>query len=55
MALGAWLLTSLRSGTVTSALKVMSNSPATKARMRVERFSITFQSMASTMGRPFFQ
>ena len=48
MALGACAVTSLSSGTVTSAEKVMSNSPATNARMRVERFSITFHSMAST-------
>jgi len=28
---------------------------ATNARMRVERFSITRHSIASTSGRPFFQ
>ena len=48
MAFGAWAVTSLSSGTDTSAENVMSNSPATNARMRVDRFSITFHSMAST-------
>ena len=40
MAFGACEVTSLIKGMVTSAGKVMSNSPATKARIRVERFSI---------------
>ena len=46
-ALGACLFMSLTSGIVMSAEKVMSKSPATKARMRVERFSMTFHSIAS--------
>ena len=36
-------------------VKVMSNSPATKARMRVDRLAMMRHSMASRYGRPFFQ
>ena len=47
IAFGACAFTSFSSGTDTSAENVRSNSPATNARMRVERFSMTFHSMAS--------
>ena len=40
-------MTSLISGTVMSPVKVMSNSPATKARTRVERLVMMRHSMAS--------
>ena len=48
MALGACAVTSFISGTVTSRSNVMSNSPDTNARMRVERLSMMRISMAST-------
>ena len=48
MALGACARTSLSSGTVMSRSNVMSNSPDTNARMRVERLSMMRISMAST-------
>jgi len=48
MAFGACARTSLSSGTVMSRSNVMSNSPATKPRMRVERLSMMRISMAST-------
>ena len=48
IAFGAWALTSFISGTVTSRSKVMSNSPDTNAKMRVERLSMMRISMAST-------
>ena len=41
--------------TVISPTNVMSNSPATKARTRVERLVTMRQSMASRWGSPFFQ
>ena len=55
MAFGAPARTSFISGTVMSRSKVMSNSPDTNARMRVERLSMMRISMASTYGLPFFQ
>ena len=46
-AFGACCLTSLSSGIVTSVGKVMSNLPATKARIAVERFVMMVYSMPS--------
>ena len=46
-AFGAWLLTSLSSGIDTSVGKVMSNLPAVKARIAVERFGMMVYSMPS--------
>src|SRR3954471_12921739 len=54
-AFGAWFLTSLSSGIDTSVGNVMSNLPATKARMAVERLVMMVNSMPSRYGRPFFQ
>ena len=54
-AFGAWVLTSLSSGIDTSVGNVMSNLPATNARMAVERFGMMVNSMPSRYGRPFFQ
>ena len=54
-AFGACVLTSFKSGIVTSVGKVMSNLPATKARIAVERFGMMVNSMPSRCGRPFFQ
>ena len=47
IACGAWLLMSFISGTVTSVGKVMSNLPATKPRIAVERFGMIVYSMPS--------
>src|SRR6516162_3662400 len=55
IAFGAWDLMSLSRGTVTSVGKVMSNLPAMKARIAVERFGMMVNSMPSRYGRPFFQ
>ncbi|MGY3462467.1 hypothetical protein ACVWW5_007917 [Bradyrhizobium sp. LM3.4] len=46
-AFGACDLTSFNSGMLTSVGKVMSNLPATKARMAVERFGMMVNSMPS--------
>ena len=46
-AFGAPLATSFMSGMVTSESNVRSNSPATKARMRVERLGMMRHSTAS--------
>src|SRR6202049_2519667 len=54
-ACGAWSLTSFNSGIDTSYGKVMSNWPATKARIAVDRFGMMVNSMASRDGRPGFQ
>src|SRR4051795_10704007 len=47
MAFGACDLTSFRSGMLTSVGKAMSNLPATKARMAVERLGMMVNSMPS--------
>ncbi len=47
-ALGACDFTSLSRGIVTSLLKVMSNSPAMNARIRVDRLAMILHSTAST-------
>ena len=54
-AFGAWVLTSFSSGIDTSVGNVMSNLPAMKARMAVERLGMMVNSMPSRCGRPFFQ
>ena len=54
-AFGACVLTSFSSGIDTSVGNVMSNLPAMKARMAVERFGMMVNSMPSRCGRPFFQ
>ena len=46
-AFGACVLTSLSSGIDTSVGKVMSNLPATNARIAVERFGMMVNSMPS--------
>ena len=54
-AFGACALMSLSSGIVTSVGKVMSNLPAMKASIAVERLGMMVNSMPSRCGRPFFQ
>src|SRR5262245_50335267 len=54
-ACGACDFTSLSSGMVTSVGKVMSNLPATKARIAVDRLGMMVNSMPSRYGRSFFQ
>ena len=55
IAAGSCALMSCSSGMVTSAGNVMSSLPATNARMAVEQFGMTVNSMPSRYGSPGFQ
>ena len=55
IAFGSCECTSFSSGMLTSVGKVMSNLPAMKARIAVERFGMMVNSMPSRYGRPCFQ
>src|ERR1700704_4239184 len=52
IACGDWSLTSFSNGIDTSYGKVMSNLPATKARIAVDRLGMIVNSMPSRWGRP---
>src|SRR5215510_9456710 len=55
IASGACVFTSFSNGIDTSVGNVISNLPATKARIAVDRFGMMVNSMPSRYGRPFFQ
>ena len=55
IAVGSCALTSLSSGIDTSVGNVMSNLPATKPRIAVDRFGMMVNSMPSRCGRPFLK